>query len=300
VKRSMIYTALAVLALSTPAAAQGYPPSGPPGAMAPYEIIAMLRSTGFDPIGQPIRRGPNYLLRAIDERDREVNLVISARSGDILSVTPMQTASRIPPTSPGVTMGPYERMPPGYIPPGGPRGYGAPITDDDDEALPPPGFGYNAPRPPGAMPGSPLPRSSNAAPPPRGGSVQPYDDDDEVAPSSRSSNSSGAPNVIPADPDRGGLLPPPPERFPQRAAPAAPPKPKSVTRAAVAPPNAPPAASKAAPIPKPKPGTTAAAPPASAQPAWPSTPAQAPMPVPAKSAPAEAPAKSAPAEETPH
>lgn len=270
VKRSMIYTALAALALSTPAAAQGYPPGGPPGAMAPYEILTMLRSTGFDPIGQPIRRGPNYVLRAIDERDREVSLVISARSGDILSVTPMQTASRMPP--PGVTMGPYERMPPGYIPPGGPRGYGAPIIDDDDEALPPPGFGYNAPRPPGSMPGA-LPRSSNAAPPPpRGGSMRPDDDDDVASPPS----GSGARNVIPADPDRSGMLPPPPERFPQRAAPSVPPKPKPVTRAAAA-------APKAAPLPKPKPGTTADAPVAPAQQAWPSTP----VPAPAKSPPVE-------------
>ena len=295
-KRSMIYTALAVLALSTPAAAQGYPPGAmspgvmspgvmPPGGMPPYEILTMLRSTGFDPIGQPVRRGPNYVLRAIDDNDREVNLVINARSGDILSVTPIQTASRMPPPPAGSSMGPYERMSPGYIPPGGPRGYGPPVVDDDDDA-PPRGYGYGAPRPPGAMPG-PLPRSSNAAPPPpRGGSMQP-DDDDQVSLSS----GPGARNVIPADPDRSGVLPPPPERFPQRAAPAAPPKPKSVTqpvtRAAAAPP-------KAAPLPKPKPGATADAPPAPvqqtpAQQSWPSTPE-----------PARTPAKSPPAEETPH
>jgi hypothetical protein len=277
VKRSMIYTALAVLALSTPAAAQGYQPGAkppgakPPGAMPAYEILTMLRSTGFDPIGQPVRRGPNYVLRAIDDNDREVNLVINARSGDILSVTPIQTASRLPP---GVSMGPYERMPPGYIPPGGRGSYSLPDTDDDDDA-PPRGYGYGAPRPPGAMPG-PLPRSSNVAPPPRSGSIQP-DDDEASLPSG-----SGAPNVITADPDRSGVLPPPPERFPQRVAPAAPPKPKPVTRAAAAPP-------KAAPLPKPKPGTTADAPPAPAQQSWPSTPE-----------PARAPAKSPAAEETPN
>src|SRR5258708_7498215 len=133
VKRSMIYTALAVLALSMPAAAQGYQPGAkPPGAMPPYEILTMLRSTGFDPIGQPVRRGPNYMLRAIDDNDREVNLVINARSGDIVSVTPIQTASRMPP---GVSMGPYERMAPGYVPPGGPPGYGRPVGDADDHAL---------------------------------------------------------------------------------------------------------------------------------------------------------------------
>jgi hypothetical protein len=275
----MIYTALAVLALSTPAAAQGYQPGAmppgarPSGAMPPYEVLTMLRSTGFDPIGQPVRRGQNYVLRAIDDNDREVNLVINAHSGDILSVTPIQTASRM---SPGVSMGRYERMPPGYMPPAGSRSYGPPVVDDDDDdALPPPGFGYNAPRPPGAVPG-PLPRSSNAAPSPRGGWMQP-DDQEASLPSG-----SGAPNVITADPDRSGVLPPPPERFPQRVAPAAPPKPKPVTRAAAAPP-------KAAPLPKPKPGATADAPSAPAQQVWPSTPE-----------PARAPAKSPAAEETPN
>ncbi len=277
VKRSMIYTALAVLALSTPAAAQSYQPGARPAAvMPPYEILTMVRSTGFDPIGQPVRRGPNYVLRAVDDTDREVNLVINARTGDILSVTPIQTASRMPP---GVSMGPYERMPPGYVPPGGRGGYSLPDTDDDEDDVPP--RNYGAPRPPGAVPG-PLPRSSNAAPPPpRGGAMPP--DDDEASPPSRS----GAPNVITADPDRSGVLPPPPERFPQRVAPAAPPKPKPVTRAAAAPP-------KAAPLPKPKPGATADAPPAPAQPApaqqsWPSIPE-----------PARAPAKSPAAEETPN
>jgi hypothetical protein len=273
----MIYTALAVLALSTPAAAQSYQPGArPAGVMPPYEILTMVRSTGFDPIGQPVRRGPNYVLRAVDDTDREVNLVINARTGDILSVTPIQTASRMPP---GVSMGPYERMPPGYVPPGGRGGDSLPDTDDDEDDVPP--RNYGAPRPPGAVPG-PLPRSSNAAPPPpRGGAMPP--DDDEASPPSRS----GAPNVITADPDRSGVLPPPPERFPQRVAPAAPPKPKPVTRAAAAPP-------KAAPLPKPKPGATADAPPAPAQPApaqqsWPSIPE-----------PARAPAKSPAAEETPN
>ena len=145
-------------------------------------------------------------------------------------------------------MGPYERMPPGYIPPAGSRGYGPPVADDDDDALPPPGFGYNAPRPPGAMPGAAAAFEQCRAAVPRGGSMQPDDDDVASLPSA-----SGAPNVITADPDRSGMLPPPPERFPQRAAPAAPPKPKPVTRAAAAPP-------KAAPLPKPKPGATADAP----------------------------------------
>jgi hypothetical protein len=259
VKRKIIYAALTVLVLSAPAAAQGYGPGGLP----PHEIITILRSAGLDPIGQPVRRGPNYVLRAIDERDREVSVVVSARSGDVLSVTPVQTASRMPPPRGGLTWGPYERMPPGYIPRDGYRA-GAPVVDEDGE----PGIveNPNAPRPPAAMPGAPPMRSSNAAPlSPRGGAIERGD----APPLSE-------PNVITADPDRSGMLPPPPERFPQRAAPSAPPKP--VKRAAAAPP-------KQAPLPKPKPAAKVDAPPAPA-------PQAAPEPAPQTPPPAS--------EETPH
>jgi hypothetical protein len=252
VERRTIYAALTVLALAAPAAAQGYQPGYEGGGLPPYEILSILRSTGLAPIGQPMRRGPTYVLRAIDRRDREVRVVISARSGDVLSVTPVEMASRMPPSPRGgVTMGPYERMPPGYVPPdprGGSRA-GLPVDDDDEPGI------YNnpnAPRPPGSMSGAspgPVPgalpsRSSNAArsEPPRGGAMQP-DDDNDVSPPS-------VPNVIRADPDRSGMLPPPPERFPQRAAPPAQPKP--VKRAAAVPP-------KQAPLPKPKPAATSEA-----------------------------------------
>jgi hypothetical protein len=254
VERRTIYAALAVLALSAPAAAQGYGPGyGPgfePGGLPPYEIMTILRSTGLKPLGPPARRGPTYVLRAIDRGDREVRVVVNARSGNILSVTPVEMASRMPPPRGGVTMGDYQRMPPGYVPsdsyrsdayrPIPPDGYraGAPVVDEDDE---PNAYGNpNATRPPGSMSG-PMPgalpsRSSSAAPSPSRGGAMPQDEDDALPPSE--------PHVITADPDRSGMLPPPPERFPQRAMPPAPPKP--VKRAAAAPP-------KQAPLPKPKP-----------------------------------------------
>jgi hypothetical protein len=264
VKRT-IYAALAVLALSAPAAAQDYRQGYGPGGLPPHEILTILRSSGLDPLGQPMRRGPNYMLRAIDDRDREVSVVVSARSGEVLSVTPVQTASRMPPPRGGYTFGPYERMPPGYMPPGGYRG-GAPTVDEDDEPVM--SGNPNAPRPPGALPGPPPVRSGNAAPlPPRGGVMQP--DGDDASPSE--------PNVITADPDRSGLLPPPPERFPQRAAPSAPAKPKPVQRAAAAPP-------KQAPLPRPKPAAKIDTPPAP----------------PAQAAPEPAPPTAPAAEETPH
>jgi hypothetical protein len=241
VKQGLIYALLAGLTLSVPAAAQGYEP----GVLPPYEIMTMVRSTQFDPIGRPMRRGPNYLLRALDERDREVTLTISARSGQIMAVTPLQTAARMPPSAaPGA--GEWQRLPPGYIAPPAYR-RGAPIIDEDDDDLPPRVYGA---RPPAPMPGRP----------PVVGSLPPDDDD----------RPSSGPTVIPADPQQGGALPPPPERFPQRAAPAQPPKP--VQRAAAAPP-------KTAPLPRPKPAAAAApVQPAPAAPVtkWPESPAPAP------------------------
>ncbi len=88
-------------------------------------------------------------------------------------MTPIATASRMPPPRDGATMGPYGRTPPGYIPPPGSRGvYGAgpPIIDEDDE---PPVY---APRPPAPVPGA-LPRSGYAARPPAAGAMPPDEAD---------------------------------------------------------------------------------------------------------------------------
>ncbi len=205
----------------------------------------ILRSTGLDPLGQPVRRGPNYVLRAIDDNDREVSVVVSARSGDVLSVTPVQTASRMPPPRGGVTHG---------APTSGcrramcRRAAIAPerrLIDDDDE----PNIvdNPNAPRPPGAMPGAPPMRSSNAAPlPPRSGAMQPDDDELRRCPSRTSSR----PIPIAAACCRR-------RRSVSRSARRRPRQPKPVKRAAAAPP-------KQAPLPKPKPAAKVDAPPAPA------------------------------------
>jgi len=282
VKQELIAAVLATLVLSAPAMAQsyqpqGYPPQGyEPGVLPPREIMSMLRSTGFDPLDRPVRRGPNYVLRAMDGNDREVTLVINGRNGHILSATPLRTASRM---QPGVSMGEWQRMPPGYMPPPGtvPQpgyGPGAPTADDEDDDAPQQPGAYGA-RPPAAAQGA-LPRYGNNPPRDYNGG-QP---DDDAQPQSD-------PRVIPADP-QGGPLPPPPERFPQRAAPQ---QPKPLKRAAAAPP-------KTAPLPKPKPNAAAApstaTPPVAATKEWPNSSE------PNASAPkSPAPAKMPAAEETP-
>jgi protein transport protein SEC31 len=299
VKQGLIAAVLATLALSAPAVAQGYQPQGYPpqgyqpqgyppqgdeaGLLRPREIMGVLRSTGFDPLDRPVRRGPNYVLRAIDGNDREVTLVIDGRNGRILSATPTRTASRMPPgVPPGAGMGEWQRMPPGYTPPPGtvPQpgyGPGAPTADDDYDDAPQQPGAYGA-RPPAPPVQGALPRYGNN--PPRGYDAGQPDDEADAQPQSD-------PQVIPADPE--GALPPPPERFPQRAAP---PQPKPLKRAAAAPP-------KTAPLPKPKPNAPAAAPststpPASATKEWPNSSA------PDASAPkSPAPAKMPAPEETP-
>ncbi len=318
----LIYAALSVLALSVPAAAQGYEPRGyeprgyeprsyeprgyEPGAMPPYEVFTMLRSAGLDPVGAPARRGPNYVLRAFDRSDREVRVVVDARSGDILSVRPIAMASREQPLPPRGGMGAYERMPPGYVPRDTYRGgsNARPSIDDDDDDAPPP-RGYS-PRPQGMTPGpGTLPRSSNAVPPRNNGgnngAMRPRDNDDidvdvDVDIDTRSAPQRD-PSVIRADPERSGMLPPPPERFPQRAAPAAPSKPKPVQpaqrsepvqRSAAAPP-------KQAPLPKPKPSVAPSVSSETPPPAIQSPPAKwedPPAPL--------APAKSPSTDDTPH
>ena len=75
VKPRMIFAALAVLALVGAGCGRAAAP-GPgrcsPARCRPTRFSPSLRSTGFDPLGQPMRRGPNYVLRAIDDNDREV------------------------------------------------------------------------------------------------------------------------------------------------------------------------------------------------------------------------------------
>ena len=144
--------------------------------------------------------------------DREVSVVVNARSGDVLSVTPVQTASRMPPPRGGVTMGPYERMPPGYVPPAAiaPERRLMTMTTSRTSSTIRTRRARRVRCPARRRCVRAMPRRCLRA----------------VVRCSAATSASplSEPNVITADPDRSGMLPPPPERFPQRAAPAAPPK----------------------------------------------------------------------------
>jgi len=61
-------------------------------ALPPYEINTIVRSMGLDPLTHPQRRGPYYVLDAVDPRGFEVRVVADARIGAVISVTPAAPA----------------------------------------------------------------------------------------------------------------------------------------------------------------------------------------------------------------
>lgn len=54
-----------------------------------YEILTIVRSMGFDPLSHPLRRGPYYVLNAVDTRGIEMRIVADARVGEVVSVMPV-------------------------------------------------------------------------------------------------------------------------------------------------------------------------------------------------------------------
>jgi hypothetical protein len=57
-------------------------------ALPAYEILTTVRSMGLNPISEPLRRGPYYVLHASDRRGTELRVVADSQSGDILSIAP--------------------------------------------------------------------------------------------------------------------------------------------------------------------------------------------------------------------
>lgn len=82
--------AIAALGAAVPRVSAGTAPGEPvtaADAMPAYEILTTVRELGLDPISQPLRRGPYYVLHAIDPLGVEMRVVADAHLGDILSVT---------------------------------------------------------------------------------------------------------------------------------------------------------------------------------------------------------------------
>ena len=73
-------------------------------ALPAYEILTTVRAMGLNPISEPARRGPYYVVHAYDPRGTEVRVVADAQFGDILSVAPARALNTA--YAPGYARGP--------------------------------------------------------------------------------------------------------------------------------------------------------------------------------------------------
>ncbi len=89
-KQLAICAGLWLLGLGTAgtAAAQAVYPGLPDPALPPYEIMSIVRSTGLAPLTRPMRRGPYYVLVAVDRVGRQMRVVVDAQLGDIVNLRP--------------------------------------------------------------------------------------------------------------------------------------------------------------------------------------------------------------------
>lgn len=96
------------LAYAQSATAQFLPYPAPD--MPPHEVVALVRSTGLEPVGRPIRRGPAYVQHAVNPAGREVRVIIDARLRRVARVVmlgPARAAAADVPPLPA----PYGRPP---------------------------------------------------------------------------------------------------------------------------------------------------------------------------------------------
>ena len=113
----------------------GPPPPPPPyyGAapydpgLPPHEVMTILRSTGFRPLGAPSRRGRFYVVSAIHPNGDDGRLVIDAYTGRIARFTPASPVIRASrndrmvmvyqgPTFPPPSVGRSDMRPPAAVP----------------------------------------------------------------------------------------------------------------------------------------------------------------------------------------
>lgn len=67
------------------------------GILPPPDILASVTYLGLDPKGDPVQRGPYYVLHAFDRAGIELRLVVDAQFGDVLFMAPALNANLAPP-----------------------------------------------------------------------------------------------------------------------------------------------------------------------------------------------------------
>jgi hypothetical protein len=138
--------------------------TGPADGLSPHEILAMVRSSGFDPVSRPLRSGRTFTLRALDRYDLELNLVVDARTGRVLSANEVAAPRYAAPRGARPAYGPYDA--PVYA-----RIFGSPEA------------GFGSPRPPRTVPGGPsAPSAPSAQSAPGVASVKPQEKAAATAP----------------------------------------------------------------------------------------------------------------------
>jgi hypothetical protein len=178
-KQSALCAGLLLLAMGAAVRAQaiypaypGYPaypaprvypaPGFADGALPPFEIMRIVRAGGFTPVSRPVRRGPYYVLLAVDRGGRDMRVAVDARRGEIVDLRPAFA---------GVPYGPQLGVAP--PPPPAPdllaaplRGGPAPTGEDAPVPRTPPNpRAATAPAPASPPPPAPAPTRSVAADP---------------------------------------------------------------------------------------------------------------------------------------
>jgi hypothetical protein len=177
----------------------GMPPEAPvarfgPMLLPPTEVYAVVRESGFSPLGIPRQRGLVYVISVIDRGGDDGRLVIDARTGRIIRFMP---AWRMGDNFNGGLTEPY--APPGYGPPGSPPP-GA-IQGEPRSQPPAPHFASRTPP-------VPLPKP----PPPHAGEIKPQAA--KPAPAPAPSQQSAAVQARPADAPPAAAVPAPVEAAP--------------------------------------------------------------------------------------
>ena len=112
-KQLAICAGLVLLGSGAPAEAQALyaGPGLPDLALPPYQIMSIVRASGLAPLTHPMRRGPYYVLVAIDRVGRQMRVFVDAQLGDIVNLRPAVAAG-----SYGLEMGRPDGLP-GVAPP---------------------------------------------------------------------------------------------------------------------------------------------------------------------------------------
>ncbi len=206
----VIATALAATASFVAAGPRGDVPVAVAQVLPHEEIVATVESLGLVPTTRVLRRGPYYVLHALDHRGVELRIVADAALGDILSLTPVY----IPRYDGGPRIihvpQPAERARRDYesdaaITPG---------EEFEERAVPLPDRAANPPLPDGTI-GPPLPERTISPPLPDRAVGTPQAERDVVAPAERAVAPARERSVAPARQPRSvRSVPPPPALTP--------------------------------------------------------------------------------------